>query len=78
MANDQPWSELGRDLHRLGINSVDIPKKLYEMGWRKTGESTRKIGAIHSDSVILPHQSHALSAQQIAIEQAQRIRPYRK
>lgn len=32
----EPWADLGRDLHHLGVaNSLEIPKKLYEMGWRK-------------------------------------------
>lgn len=32
---------LGKDLHYLGVaNSVEIPTKLYEMGWRKNPRPT--------------------------------------
>ncbi len=36
MSAEDEIAALGRDLHYLGLcNSVHIPTKLYEMGWRK-------------------------------------------
>lgn len=61
MSAEDEIAALGRDLYHLGINSVAVPTKLHEMGWRK---SPRIAGGVH----VVPAASLAPMAQQHAVQ----------